>query len=132
MPLEKTKQTILVTALSRLKESLDSNKTVTKQFYTYIRDSIIKRFEFCFNLFVQALIKELARTHSTVTTNPQAVFKSAFQDNLVNKNEFEQCLKMLNDRRKTRYCYDETVAHVIAEHVFSYHQTMSIIAQRLD
>lgn len=132
MELEKGKKIQLMTALDRLKESLDDTKIAPQQFYTQIRDSIIKRFEFCFDLFWKCLKEHLLKAYGIVVASPRPTFREAFQQSLLDMHEFEQCEKMLEDRNNTSHRYDEEMSEDIMEHVFSYHQTMSIIAQRLD
>jgi nucleotidyltransferase substrate binding protein (TIGR01987 family) len=90
------------------------NDALEQEYNEYIRDSVIKRFEFTFELLWE-LIKKLAESENLECYSPKSCFKLAFQMDLI-KNE-EVFLSMLEYRNLTVHIYDEKEAEAIYQFI---------------
>lgn len=87
--------------IGRLEEVLNLEKTDVN------RDSAIKRFELCFDLFWKA-IKVFAKNKGIECNSPRDCIKTAFQLKLI---EYEEnWIKIIEDRNLTVHIYKEEYA----------------------
>ncbi len=80
-----------------------------------LRDSVIQRFEFSYELAWKTLKEYLHANGLSVETLPRLVFKAAYQHNLINDEGL--WLQMINDRNATSHLYAETFANTVAQRV---------------
>ena len=106
-------------AVSRLEESIAEPES------DLIRDSVIQRFEFSFELAWKTL--QLYLEHQGLDAgSPREMLKRAFaQGILKNEQEADAWFKMLEDRNLTTHTYKEDLAQEI------YHRIASIYAAQL-
>lgn len=88
-------------SIDRLEEVLDLEKT------DVIRDSAIKRFEMCFDLFWKA-IKIYAKQKGIECNSPRDCIKTAFQLHIIKYEE--KWIKVIKDRNLTVHIYKEQYA----------------------
>ena len=82
-----------------------------------IRDAIIQRFEFTFELVWKSLKLYLER-QGQECGGPRSTLKKAFAEGLIHTpDEADLWLQMLEDRNLTTHAYDESLAMRICEHV---------------
>jgi nucleotidyltransferase substrate binding protein (TIGR01987 family) len=92
-------------ALSRLKYTLNKlefarnnyNAMSHEDFLAY-RDSEIKRFEMCFDLFWKILKDYIQKWYAIEVLSPKKVFQEAFKQGLVSEEEIRYLLNMVDDR----------------------------------
>lgn len=80
----------------------------------YIRDSVIKRFEFTFELLWK-LLKRLGESENLECYSPKSCFKLAYQMGLINNEEI--FLSMLEYRNLTAHTYNENDAEAVYEFI---------------
>ena len=82
-----------------------------------VRDAVIQRFEFTFELVWKAL--QLYLEHQGLECGgPRATLKKAFTEGLIaTPEEADVWLQMLDDRNLTSHAYDEALATRIYRHV---------------
>lgn len=81
-----------------------------------IRDSIIQRFEFTYELSHKILRSYMEYSGVVLdTTFPRAIFKEAFVNKLIDNDEI--WIKLLEDRNTTSHIYKEEVAKEIADRI---------------
>lgn len=98
--------------LQRLKEAV---KEYEKNNSDVIRDGIIQRFEFTYELAWKTAKDYLEDIGIVDKTSPKAVIKEAFAQKLItNENSW---LQMLIDRNLTSHVYKEEIAVEIAERI---------------
>ena len=107
-------------AIKRLEEVLKLSKTDVN------RDSAIKRFEFCFDLAWKS-IKFYAQRQGVECYSPRDCFKTAFQLNLIDYNEY--WLNMIDDRNLTAYLYKEEYADKVYSQLSDYLELFKKLSQ---
>ncbi len=79
------------------------------------RDSVIKRFEICFDLLWKSLKDFLAKKHGQEVVSPKKVFQECFNQKLLSENELREALEMSDDRNETVHTYSDEMAERIAQ-----------------
>ena len=82
-----------------------------------IRDGVIQRFEFTYELAWKTAKEYLEDIGIVDKTSPKAVIKEAFAQKLI--IDEKSWLLMLNDRNLTSHVYKEEMAEEIAERIIS-------------
>ena len=97
-----------------------------------VRDAVIQRFEFSFELVWKALKLYLER-QGHECGGPRPTLKKAFADGLIaTPEEADVWLQMLEDRNLTSHAYDETLATRIYQHVVrDYSKLLGAMAHRI-
>ena len=97
-----------------------------------VRDAVIQRFEFCFELTWKAL-KLYLEHQGHECGGPRARLKKAFAEGLVTTpEEADLWLQMLEDRNLTSHTYDEALAKTIYQHIAgSYASLLTGMAGRI-
>ena len=95
-------------AITRLEEALN------QELNEFIRDSVIKRFEFSFELLWK-LIKKIAESESLECYSPKSCMKLGYQMGLINNED--TFLSMLEYRNLTVHMYNEVEAQEVYEFV---------------
>jgi nucleotidyltransferase substrate binding protein (TIGR01987 family) len=119
----------LQNALERLREA------VAQPECDLVRDAVIQRFEFTFELVWKSLKLYLER-QGLDCGGPRSTFKSAFAEGLIRSpEEADVWLRALEDRNLTSHAYDEALAtriyrHVVQEYVALFGQ-MAVTIQTL-
>ena len=101
----------LSNAAARLAEAVAQPET------DLLRDAVIQRFEFSFELAWKSLKLYLER-QGLDCGGPRSTLKKAFAEGLINTaEEADVWLQMLEDRNLTSHAYDEALAARIYRHV---------------
>ena len=97
-----------------------------------VRDAVIQRFEFSFELTWKTLKLYLER-QGHECGGPRATLKKAFAEALVTTpEEADIWLQMLEDRNLTSHAYDEALAKTIYQHISgSYASLLKEMADRI-
>jgi nucleotidyltransferase substrate binding protein (TIGR01987 family) len=98
-------------AIARLQEAVAQTET------PILRDAVIQRFEFTFELTWKAL--QLYLEHGGLECgSPRATLKKAFAEALIQTpEEADVWLQMLDDRNLASHAYDEALAQRIYQHI---------------
>jgi nucleotidyltransferase substrate binding protein (TIGR01987 family) len=121
--------------LKTLREALVRLQKITpgNELYEPLRDSLIKRFEYCIDMFWKMLREFIIEQHGVdVPASPKAVVKVAFDLSIITDDQHKEFILAINDRNLTSHSYHEEVAQQIAAHVIHYYQSMHAIAQALE
>lgn len=122
-------------ALVRFQESLDRLKTSKEDSdRTFFRDSIIQRFEFTFEAFwkfLRAYLGQKMMRDISDVSNARVTFRVALEERLLGENEFDLCLRMLDDRNQTSHTYDEDFSEQLAARVEGYAAVIRTILGRI-
>lgn len=110
-----SKQINFKKALERLKEAVKEFREEGAS--DVVRDGLIQRFEFTYELAWKAAKEVLAELGIVDLNSPKSVIKEAFSQKFI-KNE-ENWLLMLTDRNMTSHVYQEALAQEIAERIAS-------------
>jgi len=101
----------LSNAAARLRKAVAQPET------DLVRDAVIQRFEFTFELVWKSLQLYLER-QGLDCGGPRSTLKKAFAEGLISSNEeADVWLQMLEDRNLTSHAYDEALAARIYSHV---------------
>lgn len=113
-------------AHARLQEAL--NRT---EFDELVKDGIIQRFEFTFELAWKTLKDYLEDNGVMDVANPKKVLRKAFQENLFNDGEL--WLKMLEDRNSLSHLYKQEMSDNIFKSIKeSYSRAIGDLISTLD
>ena len=86
-----------------------------------VRDAVIRRFEFCFELVWKTLKLYLER-QGHECGGPRGTLKKAFAEGLIiTPEEADLWLQMLEDRNLTSHTYDEALAKRIYQSIARHH-----------
>src|ERR1035437_383073 len=113
-------------AAARLREAVAAPES------SIVRDAVIQRFEFSFELVWKALKLYLER-QGHECGGPRPTLKKAFADGLIaTPEEADVWLQMLEDRNLTSHAYDETLATRTYQHVVrDYSRLLGAMAGRI-
>ena len=100
-----------------------------------LRDGLIKRFEFTFELAWKTLKAIFEDEGLTGLNSPKTVLREAFSAGLITKDEL--WLAMLNDRNTTTHIYNEQLAieicsKIIKEYVCEFNELKEKINMRME
>ncbi|MFA5999085.1 MAG: HI0074 family nucleotidyltransferase substrate-binding subunit [Candidatus Babeliales bacterium] len=131
----KLKHEAMQKALTTLQEVLESVNVLTQcgVVLNVIRDSIIKRFEYCidsFWKFLKIYLEEVQKIDVKLAS-PREVLRLSLQDNVITKAEYEILIYAVTDRNLTSHTYNEDLANKISSQVPLYFATMKTIVNRL-
>lgn len=105
------RKTELQNAVNRLREAVAQPET------DLVRDAVIRRFEFTFELVWKSLKLYLDR-QGLDCGDPRSTLKKAFAEGLIHSpDEADVWLQALEDRNLTSHAYDEALAIRIYQHV---------------
>lgn len=96
------------------------------------RDSMIKRFEYCTELFWKYIKKYLDEyVQGTELNGPAPVIRAACAAGLLEEQEAESALMIIKDRNLTSHIYKEEIAEVLAKKIPHHAALMASIIERL-
>lgn len=104
----------LVKALGRLKEAAQMARDKDD---SIVRDGLIQRFEFTYELVWKALKEYLEENGIFERNSPKTVFKEAYALGIITNEQ--TWLSIINDRNLTTHLYNEAVAIEIAGRIIS-------------
>ncbi|HOJ10772.1 MAG TPA: nucleotidyltransferase substrate binding protein [Clostridiales bacterium] len=102
-------------ALQRLKEA--AKELEARDASDVIRDGVIQRFEFTYELAWKAAKEYLEDAGIVDKNSPKAVIKEAYAQKLI--SDEQTWLLMLNDRNLTTHAYKEEIAKEIAARIIN-------------
>ena len=103
-------------ALKRLNEmNVRYKKNKNTDYYDMARDSLIKRFEFTFELAWKCLREFLIISGYTEANSPRSVFKLAYEEGYIDNEEI--WAGMINDRNLSAHIYKEDQAEELAKNI---------------
>lgn len=105
-------------ALNSLSEVLEKEKTAI------IRDSVIKRFEYCFELGWKSAKILLATKFGVDVFSPKEVFRALKQNQLVTDTDTEDFLTMTDERNNIIHTYKEALAEEMYMAIKERHQKL--------
>ena len=95
------------------------------------RDSSIKRFELCFDLFWKSAKDYLSNQYKIEMASPKKVFQECFKQSLINEGEAKMLLNMTDDRNTTTHLYDEITSQEMIPRIEEYYTIMVHVAKKL-
>lgn len=132
--LEKKYQTC-TKALTTLESALqDYQKSSYDQpMHLYIRDAMIKRFEYTSDIFWKYLYMYLKIKHGIqpTTISPKSIYQESASTGIISEHEASQLIIMVTLRNSTVHTYDEPFAIKICAAIPDCAQLMHTILQRL-
>lgn len=96
-----------------------------------IRDSIIKRFELCYDLFWKCLKDLLEQKFGILINSPKKVFQEIRVQGLLNAEELTEALALADDRNLTAHTYDDEFAEKVAQRAIAHFDLMKKVAERI-
>lgn len=114
-------------------DSLDVNDSDACINVEGLRDSVIQRFEYCYELTWKYLALFLQQKYGVLLEvySPRSTFRAACQANLLSEQEAGIALQMVEDRNKTSHLYREEFADYVAKVAPGYYKLMQTCAERL-
>ncbi len=104
--------------LNEFRKSIDSLKEVlSKEKNDIIRDSVIKRFEYCFELCWKTSKVFLSDKFGVSVFSPKECFRELRKNGLISDEQTELFLKMCNDRNEIIHIYNEDLSDEIYEKI---------------
>ncbi len=118
-------------ALQSLHQALIKFKTHAD--HDMARDSVIQRFEYCADMFWKVL-KDHLKMHLKIeieVARPKPVFKECFDTKIISNEEFDICIKLIEDRKLTSHTYDEKFAEIMSLRIENYSILMQSVMKRI-
>jgi nucleotidyltransferase substrate binding protein (TIGR01987 family) len=112
----------LLKALDSLEEILElftNLEQKDEKIFAVYRDSIIKRFEYTFDLFwkyVKLYLEKIEKI-ALERTSPRYIIQEALQNNIILQEEREILLDMLQSRNFTSHLYKEDIANLVCRKI---------------
>jgi len=131
------KITIFYKALKTLEVSFavleKAKKNPDTTFILSAQDSVIKRFEYCYDFFWKIIKLYLEKAYNLVDVNsPKSVFRACVKHKLCSEKEGEQLLEMVNSRNLTTHTYDINEVERILPHIPNHFTLMKTIINRVE
>lgn len=101
--------------LASLEEAIKEPKT------SFMRDSVIKRFEFTFESFWK-MLKKILSYEGQESTSPRDAIRKAYQDSMISDEKI--WLNMIDDRNKTSHIYSEEEADIIYNNIVKHYYSI--------
>lgn len=118
--------------IDQARRALASLKTAIETPYSEIvRDSCIKRFKFSIELVRKCVKHYLHDRENVVCASPNAAFREAVRNRLIDGDEGELFIEMVKKRNLTAHAYIESVAQDIYEALPGYFIKMDDLIRRL-
>ncbi len=115
-------------ALDSLEEGLKKLQEMSPEDYYYkmARDSCIQRFEFSIDTLWKYLKEYIQLKFGvTVIPSPKSIFRKSEELKIINKEEFLNLLKMVDDRNITSHTYHEELAEKISYAIPDYYKILN-------
>lgn len=120
------------TFLRALQESKENNSSDEKESPLVIyRESLIKRFEFCYDLTWKFLKQLLIEKYGVEANSPRKVFQECFSQKIITEEEVASCIDMIDSRNSTTHMYDQEMANEISLEIVEYYNVLRNIMQRI-
>lgn len=95
------------------------------------RESVIKRFELCYDL-TWKFFKALLRYRFLIeVANPRAAFEEAHKQNIITTDELAALLRIVRSRNEVAHIYDEAFASEVSEKILEHNKLFSELAKKL-
>lgn len=144
--MEKINQKLNVTlqALTTLKTSItlfdeydnrfNTNSTEKNEvLFLAMRDSMIKRFAYCTDLFwkiIRVYLEDIEKMDLPINA-PRVILREAVKARFLSEQEGETCIQMVESRNKTSHIYHAEVAQDIAHMVPKFYTLIKMIIDRM-
>lgn len=106
---------------------IDKDETINM-----LNDSLIQRFEYCFDITWKYLEKYLLVVLGVplAVKTPAAVFRTLLKTEFFTDVQIHQAMKMLEDRNTTTHLYHQKLAEVIVEYIPRHYELMRLLLDR--
>lgn len=118
-------------AVDRLREVIalyDVNKDIPMM-NNIIRDSLIQRFEICYELSWKAIKEYMIFEGYEIGTSPRSILKAAYQNELLDSEEL--WLNMISDRNVASHEYNEDYINEVALRIQGYFNQFDLLWKKL-
>lgn len=118
-------------AVDRLREVIalyDVNKDIPMM-NNIIRDSLIQRFEICYELSWKTIKEYMIFEGYEVGTSPRSILKTAYQNELLDSEEL--WLNMISDRNVASHEYNEDYINEVALRIQGYFNQFDLLWKKL-
>lgn len=103
-----------------LLEEYKKQKMNDIRFEIAFRDSVIKRFELCYDLLWKCLKDYLTDQFGIEVASPKKVFQECFNQKIISQEQLKEALVMSDDRNLTVHTYDDQMASDVAGKAISH------------
>ncbi len=119
------KTDILRQALDTLKEALEQERN------SFVRDSIIQRFEYSVELFWKSLKEYLYEKEGVEVLSPNNTMRECRNVGLFIEEDVDYSIQMIKDRNLSSHAYNEDLAEEIVSRVTDYTKFMERFYEKL-
>lgn len=104
-----------------------------KQFFTCIRDALIRRFRHSVDLFLKVMATYLIEVEKMAVTvqSPRGIIREAVKVGVFSEEEGDECMDMVESRNKTSHTYNAITADEIAHAIPPYYDLMKEMIERM-
>lgn len=95
------------------------------------RDSVIKRFELCYELLWKYCKIALYHHYNLEEKSPRGVFRACEHQGIITLADMDQLLHIVNVCNGTTHVYDAAMASMASTQILRYHTLMVTTAQKL-
>ncbi len=97
------------------------------------QDSVIKRFEYCYDFFWKIIKLYLEESYNLIDVNsPKSVFRACVKHNFCSEKEGEELLDMIASRNLTTHTYDINEVERILPHIPKHFALMTTVTNRIE
>lgn len=110
-----------------------SQSKLDEEMSILIRDSIIKRFEYCidsFWKFLKLYLEEVQKIDVEIAS-PRNILRLSLESGIITNSEHKILVDAISDRNLTSHSYNEVLAHKIQQRIPPYFVTMKTILNKL-
>lgn len=118
-------------SLQSVLKRLYSQQEISEELKKIYRDSLIKRFEFSYDLTWKYLKHFLEENYGVVVNSPKSVFRECLGQKIINEEELKLLLNMVDDRNITSHIYNENFAQEIGERIFMYFEFLHEFVKKI-
>lgn len=95
------------------------------------QDSLIQRFEICFELTWKLLKAFLFEKYGIDVASPKKVYQEFFKQKMINEDEVRVLLQMVDDRNTVAHIYSEITARKISDRIEQYYGLINKISKQV-
>jgi len=119
-------------ALGEVLTQLTSGDIHDPEVQKIYRDSLIKRFEFSYDVTWKYLKYYLEKSYGITANSPKAAFRECFSQGIVSEEQLRSLLKMVDDRNLTSHTYNEALAEEVGNRIVNYFKLLNDLAKMIE
>ena len=108
---------------------------IAREDYEFFRDSLIKRFEFSYEVtwrLMRLFLEQVKKVSLEKLSSPRTIFRAAQEVGLIKKDDLDVLFDMVDYRNLISHTYEEAMADETVAHLTDYAKLLSSIVSTIE